>query len=280
MEGPRVQIYIDESIHHSLDFIVSAFVFSKGGLEAAVSDALRDAGLRPGIDEFKSSTFMEGNFGRQKLRDGLLRLAGQRARVALAVSPASARTELGGWCLSALETVVRRNGFLDVAFDAHFDEGIFESRNEAVRLAARCGGLRRVSLHPVEDSKKCLGIQVADVTAHVTAQVIREAITGQRKMVSIGGPETGYGDDEMAPLGWSLKMSLRHGLLRRPIVHRGQSYHPEIDPVVVERGDDYVEIAQHPDVLGWGVQIHDALSANARSTVDRELGKIWLGCIH
>src|SRR5205809_308688 len=134
MEARPIQLYVDESIHDSLDFIVSAFVFSKNGLDAGVSDALRYAGLRPGVDEFKSSTFMVGNFGRQKLRDGLLLLAARHARVALAVSPASARSELGGWCLSVLETVLRRNGFLDVAFDAHFDEGIFESRNEAAGL--------------------------------------------------------------------------------------------------------------------------------------------------
>ena len=55
-------------------------------------------------------------------------------------------------------------------------------------------------------------IQVADLVAHATGQMIREAVTGREKMVNIGGPETGYADDDRAPLGWSLKMRLRYSL--------------------------------------------------------------------
>lgn len=125
-----------------------------------------------------------------------------------------------------------------------------------------------------------MGIQLADVVAHSTGQMIREAVTGRQKMVGIGGPNTGYADDDRAPLGWSLKMSLRYSLLRRPIVHTGQDFLRETDPVVVDPGEDYVAVAQHPEVSGWGVQIHDALSATVRVGVEQELGRIWLGCIH
>jgi hypothetical protein len=278
MDAPRIQIYVDESIHDSLDFIVSAFVFSKEGLEGRVAEALSGAGLRPGIDEFKSGAFMTGNAVQQDLRDTLMCIAGQHTRVALAVSPATARPKLGEWCLKALATVVRRNGFHEVPFDAHFDEGILGAQASPARAAleACCD----IAIGPNEDSKKCMGIQVADVVAHATGQMIREAVTGRRKMVGIGGPDTGYADDDRAPLGWSLKMSLRHSLLRRPLVQRGQSFHPETDPVIVDPGDDYVAVAQHPDVSGWGVQLHDALSTTVRMGVLQELGKIWLGCIH
>jgi len=278
MVAPRIQIYVDESIHDSLDFIVSAFVFSKDGLDGRVEEALGGTGLRPGIDEFKSGVFMQGNAVQQNLRDTLMGIAGQHTRVALAVSPAAARAELGEWCLEALATIVRRNGFHELSFDAHFDEGILSAQASPARAAleACCD----VAIRPNEDSKTCMGIQVADVVAHATGQMIREAVTGRRKMVGIGGPETGYADDDRAPLGWSLKMSLRQSLLRRPIVHPGQIFHPETDPVIVDPGDDYVAVAQHPDVSGWGVQLHDALSTTVRMGVLQELGKIWIGCIH
>lgn len=278
MNTAPIHIYIDESIHDALDFIVSAFVFSKEGLDSPVSDALRDAGLRPGVDEFKSGALMLGNVVQQNLRETLLSLAGQHTRVALAVSPASARTELGEWCLRVLHTIVRRNGFHEMSFDAHCDEGIFKSTTKLAN--GEFGAPRQMSIDPKSNSRTCLGIQVADVVANATGQMIREAVTGRRKMVGIGGPGTGYADDDEAPLGWSLKMSLRYSLLRRPTVHPGQPYHPDIDPVVVKPGDDYVQVAQHPEVSGWGVHIHDALSSTVRAAVDQELGKIWLGCIH
>ena len=278
MVAPRIQIYVDESIHDSLDFIVSAFVFSKDGLDGRVAEVLRSAGLRPGFDEFKSGAFMKGNAVQQDLRDTLMGIAGQHTRVALAVSPASARSELGEWCLEALAAIVRRNGFHKVSFDAHFDEGLLSAQASPTRVAleACCD----IAIRSNVDSKKCMGIQVADVVAHATGQMIREAVTGRQKMVNIGGPETGYADDDRAPLGWSLKMSLRYSLLRRPIVHPGQAFHPETNPVIVDPGDDYVSVAQHPDVSGWGVQLHGGLSSTVQTGVLQELGKIWLGCIH
>ncbi len=278
MNAVPIHIFVDESIHDALDFIVSAFVFSKEGLDSPVSDALRDAGLRPGVDEFKSRALMLGNAVQQNLRETLLSLAGQHTRVALAVSPASLRAELGEWCLRVLQTIVRRNGFHEVSFDAHFDEGIFRSTTKLA--VSEFAAPRQMSIDPKSNSRTCLGIQVADVVASAAGQMIREAVTGRRKMVGIGGPGTGYADDDEAPLGWSLKMSLRYSLLRRPIVHPDQPYHPDMDPVVVERGYDYVEVAQHPEVSGWGVHIHDALSPRVRAAVDQELGRIWLGCIH
>ena len=278
MTPPRVQIYVDESIHDSLDFIVSAFVFSKDGLGDRVAEAIREVELEPGVDEFKSGAFMRDNAVQRNLRDSLMGIAMHHTRIALAVSPATGRAELGEWCLQALGTIVRRNGFHDVLFDAHFDEGIVTRRTcpELAHLQTICD----ISIQSSEDSKTCMGIQVADVVAHATGQMIREAVTGRQKIVGIGGPETGYADDEQASLGWSLKMSLRYSLLSRPFVHRGQAFHPDTDPVLVDPGEDYVAAAQHPNVSGWGLHLHDGLSSSVRLGVENELGRIWLGCIH
>ncbi len=278
MAIPRIQVYVDESIHANLDFIVCAFVFSKAGLDEPVMEALKAAGLQPGIDEFKSGTHMQNNPAQQSLREALLGIAGQHTRIALAVSPALSRASLGEWCLSALRAIVRRNGFHGMHFDVHFDEGIVASTTGSV--VAELKELCDVAIYSKQDSRACFGIQVADLVANATGQMIREAVTGRQKMVGIGGPETGYADDDQAPLGWSLKMALRYSMLRRPIAHPDQSFHPDTNPVVVERGADYVDIAQNPDVLGWGVQLDDALVPRVRAGVEQEFGKIWLGCIH
>ena len=49
MVAPRIQIYVDESIHDSLGFIVSAFVFSKDRLDGRVVEAdFRSIGIAAG----------------------------------------------------------------------------------------------------------------------------------------------------------------------------------------------------------------------------------------
>jgi hypothetical protein len=221
---------------------------------------------------------MEGNAVQQNLRETLLVIAGQHTRVAVAVSPAAGRAELGEWCVQTLGTIIRKNGFHEASFDAHFDEGIL--RSLAGPAVSKLEALCDVTIQPKDDSRTCMGLQVADVVAHATGQMIREAVTGRHKMVCIGGPDTGYADGERAALGWSLKTSLRYSLLRRPIVHPGQVFHPDTDPIVVDAGEDYVTVAQHPDVSGWGLQLHDSLSTTVRQGAEKKLGKIWLGCIH
>ncbi len=134
---------------------------------------------------------------------------------------------------------------------------------------------------PEEDSRSCVGIQVADAVAHSFGQIIKAALTGNEKMIDIGGPNTGYSGGTEAPLGWSLLMNLRYALLTRPIIHNGEPYLAECDPVVLDpANDDPVDFGQHPTLLGWGVQVAPEADASLRQAVEQKLGRIWLGCIH
>jgi hypothetical protein len=44
--------------------------------------------------------------------------------------------------------------------------------------------------------------------------------------------------------------------------------------------EDGVTYAQHPILLGWGVQVAPEARDGLRDAVQRAFGRIWLGCIH
>ena len=279
LNGPT-HCFVDESIHESLGFVVAAFVFASENFEHSVAKTLREVGLSSPQDEFKSSTRMDANPQMRAARDGLLSLAGSSAQVAVFFGPFD-RQHLGRQTLQALQSVVVRNAISPSQLTVYFDEQIFLSMREAARLHSLFHSLKDCKLFAGEDSRTRVGIQVADAIAHSFGQILKESLTGTRKMVDIGGPETGYLEGTEAPLGWSLLMSLRYAMLTRPVVYNGQPYCAAGDPVVVDpERDDPVTFGQHPVLLGWGVQVAPEAGAALRRAVEDELGRLWLGCIH
>jgi len=223
---------------------------------------------------------MEGNARMQRARERLLSVANSTTRVGVFVGPHE-RATLGRHSLQALQSIVVRNAIRPSRLDIYFDEDIFSSPQEARRLHALFHYLRAARIHPKEDSRTRLGIQIADVVAGSVGKIVKEALTENVKEIDIGGPDTGYEPGTMAPLGWDLLMALRYGLLTRPTVCRGEKYSAAADPVVLDSAhDDPVTYAQHPTLLGWGVQVAPEAPDDLRRAVDQSLGRIWLGCIH
>ena len=267
-------------MHSDSGFVATAFVFGDSGFEGEVQQLLDEVGLSPGGDELKSSARMDSEPRMRAARDGALKLAGTSARIAVFFGPYD-RSTIGKRCLQALQSVLLRNGLAGMPLEVRFDEGIFLSEAEADRLQQLFWTLCDVRIHSREDSRLVPGIQVADVVAHSFGQILKAEILGESKSIEIGGPDTGCPDGTKAPLGWSLLMSLRYSLFRRPIAYEGERYALESDPVVLDPvHDDPVEYGQHPTLLGWGVQVAPEASIELRCAVERSLGKIWLGCIH
>jgi hypothetical protein len=272
--------YVDESVHDSCGFVAMAFIFAGESFEKTVEKALREAGLSPSSDEFKSSARMDSDPRMQLARNGLLALAGSKAKVAVFFGTFN-RMLLGKQTLQALQSVVVRNGIDPSTLSVYCDEAIFPSEKEALRLHSLFHFLSQCTIYPIEDSRKRLGIQVADAVAYNFGRILKEELTGKQKFVDIGGPGTGYEEGTLAPLGWELLMTLRYGLLTRPMVQGGEPYNPGIDPVVLDpENDDPVAYGQHPVLLGWGVQTAPEADDTLRQGVERAFGRIWLGCIH
>jgi len=284
-ERVHTQCYVDESIHADAEFLVTAFVFASGRFDRAVAQALNESGLTPRKDEFKSSARMDSNLKMRAARDGLLALAGSEANIAVFFGPFQSggfeRANLGKNSLQALQSTLVRNGLRPSRLSVYFDRGIFASASEATRLHRLFHYLRACRIHPQEDSRLRLGIQVADAVAHSFARILKEELTGEKKLVDIGGRGTGYPKGTKVPLGWELLMTLRHGLLTRPMVYEGGCYNAAADPVVLDPvNDDPVDYGQHPVLLGWGVQVAPEAPEALRQSVEQVLGRIWLGCIH
>ena len=87
-------LYVDESIHDALKFIVSAFVFSTRGLDGLVRQEIRAVGLTPGDHEFKSGHRMASDSRMQELRERLLDIVAERTRIALLVVGPGSRSLL------------------------------------------------------------------------------------------------------------------------------------------------------------------------------------------
>jgi hypothetical protein len=279
MKRDLTHCYVDESVHGESGFVATAFVFGDSSLEGAVARTLSGAGLSPEKQELKSSARMDSDPRMRAARDAILGLAGSSTRIAVSIGPYD-RSTIGKHCLQALQSVLLRNGLTSTPLDVYFDEGIFASASEAERLQALFRALDNTRIHPRENSRLVLGIQVADVVAHSVGQIVKAQISGRSKEIEIGGPDTGYPEGTRAPLGWSLLMNLRHALLTRPMAHEGDDYPLETDPVVLDPvHDDPAEYAQHPILLGWGVQVAPESESELRSAVERSLGKLWLGCI-
>jgi hypothetical protein len=272
--------YVDESIHDSIGMVVTAFVFASSDFENAVTEALREVGLNPPQDEFKSSGRMDTDDKMRAARHRLISMAGSRTKIAVFFGPFH-RPHLGRQALQALQSVLVRNAIPASSLWVHFDKGIFSSAAEAVRLCKLFHSLTGSKVAAEEDSRFCVGIQVADAVAYSFGHIIKAALTRNQKMIDIGGPETGYPEGTKAPLSWSLLMNLRYALLTRPIAYNGQPYLAVSDPVVLDPlNDDPVDFDQHPVLLGWGVQVAPEADLSLRQAVEQELGRIWLGCVH
>jgi hypothetical protein len=275
----RLQCYVDESIHTAHEFVVTAFTFAKRGILSEVAPALRGAGITPRKQEYKSGMRMDEHPEMRAARDALLQLAGSRMRVGICIAPYSDRRNLGRDTLQALQSIMVRNGIKPSRTTVYFDQGIFPSAAEATRLKQLFHFLRPCVIYPVEDSRARLGIQVSDAVAASFGQIVKEELTGQRKMVDVG-PLLGWTVPAMESLGWELLTRLRRGLFTRPFVS-GEAYAPATDPVVLDPiYDDVTIYGQNPVLLGWGVQVAPEADGQLRKAVEEGLGRVWLGCVH
>ena len=272
--------YVDESIHIKLGFVVTAFVFSDSLFEQKVFTVLKDSGLSPPSEEFKSSARMDSNPKMRFTRSKLLALTVTEAKVAVFFDHFERKT-MGRHSLQALQSVLVRNGINPSSLSIFFDEDIFSSEKEAKRILQLFHYLKFKKFFPREDSKTRYGIQVSDSIAHCFGQILKEELSGEQKLVNIGGPKTGYPEGETASLGWEILMTIRYCLLTRPMIYNGEPYDVTTDPVILDpEYDDPVIYGQHPILNGWGIQVSPETDSRIRESVEKALGRIWLGCIH
>lgn len=235
-------LYIDESIHDRAGFIVAAGVWSEVHVDDAVEASLRRAGLRPKVDEFKSSALMAQDSARQMLRDEFRRLLMRSCKIAVAVCGTQERKDLGQ------QTVSLAQGLDVPAGEIFLDAGL------KLQTASSDGWIVRTGC----DSREVLGIQLADCAAHTIAGVLLSELGHVAKRVPTTDPL--YAPD--VELDFKLWASIRYALAGQPV-------HPDYE------ADDW-EPVMHP----FGLSISRGCPPAVAEAVQKRLGSVWVGCIH
>ena len=145
--------YFDESIHPNGKFALGAFVHAEHDLQEIVAEALRESGLIPRADEFKSGARMDRSPGLRWARENLWSIVQRHCRIGVVVAPNSPRRQLGSEALDGLKKILSTNQFESAEHQVFFDEGIFPSRGTNTREARR-KALVKFALHWQTDRRE------------------------------------------------------------------------------------------------------------------------------
>src|ERR1700746_3468359 len=79
--------YFDESIHPNGKFALGALAYAEHDLQEVVAEALREAGMAPRIDEFKSGARMDRSPAQRCAREHLRSIVRGHCRIGIVVAP-------------------------------------------------------------------------------------------------------------------------------------------------------------------------------------------------
>ena len=253
--------YFDESIQKKGGFIVGAFVFAQTDLTPAVFGALAKAGLRPGIDEFKSSALMVTHPEQASAR-GALRCLLLGIRVGVVVLPTSERKRLGAEVIAGLAKIIHANSLGKEPHRVYIDEGIEIERASLTTLQERVATPCEVLAN--QDSRIIGGIQLADLAAHSMGVMLLEHQCHNKKMVK-AGENSGYDPNLDIELVFELWAYLRYAFFKAP-----QPINSPEDPLSDRMFD----------VENYGLYIAETCDEALRKAAIERFGKCYLGCIH
>lgn len=273
----KLIVYIDESIHDKFQFISTAFVFANEVVEKDIEKILNSYGFTPGHDEFKSGMYMANNPNLRNLRENLFQIISKSTQTALLYTAVKERNILGEICLRTLEEIIKRNSFKTDLKTVIFDEDIFKSEYSANKIKKDYPFLNNLEFIPQADSKKYMGIQLADLLAHSTSQLTKDAINGKSKEISLDPKKYGCSN---GTLSWLLMGALRHSFLTRKMIYDEKIYDKDINQVIIGPDDDPATIGQNPEFLHWGLFISDGLGINIKRSIEMLFSRVWLGCMH
>ena len=256
--------YFDESARPKCDFVLGAFAYSEDSLDGPVTDALQQSGLIPGVDEFKSGARMDDNPGQVSARSFLKSVVCKHCRIGVVIAPQSPRHLLGHEALHGLNKILATDSFRSASHEVFFDRGIFASAGAGKREAETICNSRFCSFQFEQDSRKVLGLQVADLIAHTCATMLLAQLGLVKKTVK-AGPNSGYDPDADMPLEFELWAGLRYNFFATgPPPY--DTWKSQLDFKV--------------DVQSTGLHISSSCDESIKNAAISRFGSMYLGCIH
>src|ERR1700687_1298180 len=256
--------HFDESLHPEAQFALGAFVYSEESLDATISEALYQSGLIPGVDEFKSGIRMDRNPKQAHARQLLKSILHERCGIGVIVAPDLPRQLLGHEALYGLNKILSTISFRSKSHDVFFDQGLFphlfvgQQAIEVVSFAQSC------RFHLEQDSKRFLGLQVADLVAHMCATMLLADLGLVRKTVK-AGDNSGFDPGSDIELEFELWATLRRRFFAAP-------------PPPVDSWKSQLDY--QVDVESRGLHIAQSCDPRLRDSALARFGKMYLGCIH
>ncbi len=246
--------YFDESIHPEGSFSLGAFAYAEESLEDSIADALRQSGLSPRVDEFKSGAWMDRNPQQARTRELLRSVVRDHCRIGVVVAPDRPRQLLGSEALLGLKKILSTNEFRSGLHDIFFDRGIFDSSAASQRAAEVLRTIQPCSLHFEQDSVQVLGLQAADLIAHTCATML---------LAELGN--SGYDPNLDMELEFELWAGLRYNFFAA-------------GPPPYDTWESQLDF--QVDVDSRGLHVAESCDQKVRKAALARFGKMYLGCIH
>ena len=256
--------YFDESIHPRANFSIGAFAYSEELLDLVVGDALRQSGLIPGVHEVKSGARMDNNPDQAKARSLLKSVINSHCRIGLVVAPHHPRQLLGQEAIIGLDKILSTSGIQAAMHEVFFDQGIFDSVCAGETVAQRSSGCKNCNFHFEQDSRKVMGLQVADLIAHMCATMLLAELGLIAKKVK-AGENSGYDPDSDVELEFELWATLRWKFFA-------------LGPPPYDSWKSQLDF--QVDVGASGLHISELCDSRIREAAVNRFGKMYLGCIH
>lgn len=235
--------------------IVTSLVFVHCDVAELVATAVRNATLDAGVEEHKSSNRMDSAPQLRQLRAHLFEVMFRHGcRIATVVSPRSERHLIADHAGRLVDEIVAAFE-IDDDLQIYFDEGIDPPTlwSPGVRTCSHFG----------QDSRAVPGIQLADLAAHSTATMLLGELGILKKKVK-AGENSGYDPDDILNIEFQLWAFMRYCFASN------ERYHAELD---------WTE-SNYADYKPFGLYVSPSCSEDIEVAVRRQLGTVWLGCIH
>jgi hypothetical protein len=256
--------YFDESIHPAAGFVLGAMVGSREDQNPEVARVLAASGLRPSLDEYKSSIRMRDNPTMRTVRDRFLQeLIRPSCRIGVVVAPVDHRFELGLDAMRGLQKILTSSGIEKAGHTIFLDQGLVNDRTEFDTLVASLGLSGNV-INIEQDSVLIGGLQLADMVAHTCATMLRAEMGLVTKRVN-AGENAGLDPDQDIELEFLLWGGLREIFFAAP----------------PPPPDEWTsQLDWQSDVESRGLYIADTCSESLRAAAVGRFGRMYFGCTH
>ena len=177
------QMYFDESIHSSANFILGALLYADADIEEDARQALLAANMNPESEEYKSGARMNGDQRMQLARDALTAVL-SKVRIAVTVIEIKDRSVLYLSLLALLDKVLRNNDIL-LPTIINIDQGIVTNPKDFFQKLEGFSWHDWVKVNHSCDSRYVRGIQLADLVANFCSTMLKETLGLQVKRILV-----------------------------------------------------------------------------------------------